>query len=140
MFVADAVADAEPELDVEGQLEDDMRGVAVGVAVVEPGADADKVGMENAEAEAEGVAARLVRLDGDEVGLTRDSDGEGLSDAMGVVEELLVGPNIVNALGEAEAEGDLLGDTDGTAEGDARGRSIRPAALKGASASTRGSS
>ena len=69
-----------------------------------------------------------------------ESDGEGLSDAVSVAEELLVGPGVSDALNEAEAETDELGDTDGVAEAKADARSIRLAALKGASASTRGSS
>ena len=69
-----------------------------------------------------------------------ESDGEGLSDAVSVEEELLVGPGVSDALNEAEAETDLLGDMDGVAEAKADARSIMLAALKGASASTRGSS
>jgi hypothetical protein len=52
----------------------------------------------------------------------------------------LVGPGVSDALNEAEAETDLLGDMDGVAEAKADARSIKLAALKGASASTRGSS
>ena len=69
-----------------------------------------------------------------------ESDGEGLSDAVSVEEELLVGPGVSDALNEAEAETDLLGDMDGVAEAKADARSIMPAALKGASESTRGRS